>query len=125
MNLREGKDTPPVRIATHYDPSSNDVSDPYMPIDLTARRSQPGHFIKYEGTEQVTIDWLGDNFIPISFEVPHDINARGIVTIELRDELDRIDLELLRIGAQVTAAYGPLRGLNDRLARLEAWREAF
>ena len=65
---------PPIRMATHYDPSENDVSDPYMPIDLTASRGAR-HFIKYEGTDQATIDWLVENLIPIAFDVPEGVDG--------------------------------------------------
>ena len=119
---------PPTRMVTHYDPSQNDVSDPYMPIDLTVARQSAGHYIKYEGGDQAIIEWLGDNLIPIAFDYAEGVEEGGPrvpVAIELRAELDRIDLELLRLGPLITAAYGALRGVNDRLARLEAWREAF
>jgi hypothetical protein len=118
----------PTRMVTHYDPSINGVSDPYMPIDLTVARQSAGHYIKYEGGDQAIIEWLGDNLIPIAFDVTEGVGDGGPrvpVSIELRDELDRIDIELLRLGPLITATYGAVRGVNDRLARLEAWREAF
>jgi hypothetical protein len=68
--------------------------------------------------------WLGNSFIPLEYELSANI-PQAIEQINLTTELERIDYELLRLGGQVTAAYGPLRGLNDRLARLEAWREDF
>jgi len=120
-----GPDAPePLPLATHLDPSNNDVSDPYMPVDLLDRRSGPLHLLRYRGTDPDLIAWLGNSFIPLEYEGSANI-PQAIEQINLTTELERIDLELLRLGAQVTAAYGPLRGLNDRLARLEAWREAF
>jgi hypothetical protein len=114
----------PLPLATHFDPSNNDVSDPYMPIDLLDRRSGPLHLLRYRGTDPTLMTWLGNSFIPLEYELSANI-PQAIEQINLTTELERIDLELLRLGAQVTAAYGPLRGLNDRLARLEAWREDF
>ena len=68
--------------------------------------------------------WLGNSFIPLESSLSLN-NPQAIEQINLTTELERIDLELLRLGTEVTAAYGPLRGLHDRLARLEAWRENF
>ena len=123
-----------VPYPTHYDPTpGNSVDNAYMPIDQYEVRKGPISFMKYQGVYNAADDQyirdvqfeaaVSSQMIAIEYEVT---TPGGLLrdNIDVRGELARIDVELARLSASFAPGYASVRGFQDRLARLERWKES-
>ncbi len=121
----EDPPVPPTRVPTHYDPSANDVNDPYMPINNRSYvKDTKGIFNKYASNpnDAAIRACLGESLIPLMYVetavVPDE--ELCIVPMDLRGTVLRVDQKLTDHSTEIDLLYGEVRSFAQRLARLEA-----
>ena len=127
----------PWRPPTHSDPSANHVADPYIPIDYRdlvrnqGAREEQGVFIRYEGDlsnpdDQLLRTALGANYIPLMY-IKHEVVPDAdltVVPMDLRGNARRVEKRLNLHDVDLALLYAQVQSFSQRLARLEAWKEA-
>ncbi len=127
----------PWRPPTHSDPSANHVVDPYIPIDYRdlvrnqGAREEQGVFIRYEGDlsnpdDQLLRTALGANYIPLMY-IKHEVVPDAdltVVPMDLRGNARRVEKRLDLHDVDLALLYAQVQSFSQRLARLEAWKEA-
>ena len=118
-------------VPTHIDPTQNNVNHNYLPLDIYSKRRGPNHFIQYVGTETKSYNTStdGGDIQRTKFALAHEENyqlpgARDPTTIDIRGGLEKAGIRLDKLEAELDPVYSALRGLHERVASIEHWREA-
>ena len=133
MEFREGEyhEVP----ILYNDPTLNSVDHAYIPAnDIYAKLTEPNHFIQFVPYENPTIPGQMVNqlynLVYFALEVhttvlvPDEERALPI-DLDVRGELRKLDARIDELARVPEATFSALRGLHDRLSRIEHWREAF
>ena len=120
-------------VPTAIDPSQNHVSHDYLPLDIYSKRSGPNHFIRYipyiDPTDpNLTVNQPFDNIIfaleQKKYYYLDEQTERDPTTIDIRGGLEKAGIRLDKLEAELDPVYSALRGLHERVASIEHWREA-
>ena len=121
-------------VPTAIDPTQNHVSHNFLPLDIYSKRSGPNHFIRYIPYVDTSVepeqmaDQPFDNIIfaleQKKYYYLDEQTERDPTTIDIRGGLEKAGIRLDKLETELDPVYSALRGLHERVASIEHWREA-